>query len=121
MHCSNVNLNRAAARAAVVAAVASACLLFGSSSALAARVSCGQTIVTSTKLANDLIDCPSNGIVIGANNVTLDLNGHVVDGDAADSSRARPTSHAISACSRPATAASRSERHGAPVHVRGDG
>lgn len=51
---------------------------------LAARVSCGQTIVTNTKLLNDLIDCPSNGIVIGADNVTLDLNGHVIDGDATE-------------------------------------
>ena len=33
---------------------------------------------------NDLIDCPSNGIVIGADNVTLDLNGHVIDGDATE-------------------------------------
>ena len=82
---SSVNLNRVAARLAVVATITAACLFFGATDqALAARVSCGQTIVTSTKLANDLIDCPSNGIVIGADNVTLDLNGHVIDGDATE-------------------------------------
>jgi parallel beta-helix repeat protein len=47
----------------------------------ASHVTCGQTITTDTKLDNDLVDCPNNGIVIGADNVTLDLNGHVIDGD----------------------------------------
>jgi parallel beta-helix repeat protein len=47
----------------------------------AAQVSCGDTITTDTTLTKDLVDCPTNGIVIGADNVTLDLNGHTVDGD----------------------------------------
>jgi parallel beta-helix repeat protein len=47
----------------------------------ASHVTCGQTITTDTKLDNDLLDCPNNGIVIGADDVTLDLNGHVIDGD----------------------------------------
>ena len=29
----------------------------------------------------DLVNCPSNGIVIGADDITLDLNGHTIDGD----------------------------------------
>jgi|tagenome__1003787_1003787.scaffolds.fasta_scaffold20945952_3 parallel beta-helix repeat protein len=79
------DLGRVAPRLAVMAIVASTCLLFGTTDqALAARVTCGQTIVANTKLANDLIDCPSNGIVIGADNITLDLNGHVIDGDASE-------------------------------------
>jgi parallel beta-helix repeat protein len=45
------------------------------------NVSCGETITADTKLANDLIDCPGDGIVIGADDITLDLNGHTVDGD----------------------------------------
>lgn len=45
------------------------------------RVSCGATITADTKLANDLVDCPGIGIVIGADDVTLDLNGHTIDGD----------------------------------------
>jgi large repetitive protein len=85
MHHVDVNLNRVVPRLAVVATVTAACIFFGATDqALAARVSCGQTIVTSTKLANDLIDCSSNGIVIGADDVTLDLNGHVIDGDATE-------------------------------------
>jgi parallel beta-helix repeat protein len=44
-------------------------------------VRCGETITRDTKLKNDLRDCPDNGIVIGADNITLDLNGHTIDGD----------------------------------------
>jgi parallel beta-helix repeat protein len=46
--------------------------------------SCGATISTDTKLHSDLVNCPNNGLVIGADNVTLDLNGHVIDGDDAE-------------------------------------
>src|SRR3954453_19115412 len=44
-------------------------------------VSCGQTLTQSVKLANDLSNCPNNGLLIGADNITLDLNGHTIDGD----------------------------------------
>jgi parallel beta-helix repeat protein len=43
-------------------------------------VACGQTITASTRLANDLVDCPGDGLVIRANNVTLDLAGHSISG-----------------------------------------
>jgi large repetitive protein len=46
--------------------------------------SCGDTITVNTKLVRDLVNCPNNGVVIGANNITLDLNGHVIDGDGAE-------------------------------------
>jgi parallel beta-helix repeat protein len=46
------------------------------------EVSCGDTIVADTILDRDLVDCTNNGIVIGADGVTLDLNGHLIDGDA---------------------------------------
>jgi hypothetical protein len=42
---------------------------------------CGDTITTDTTLHKDLVNCPNNGIIIGADNVTLDLNGHTIDGD----------------------------------------
>jgi len=45
-------------------------------------VSCGQIITVDTKLANDLVNCPRHGIIIGADGITLDLNGHSIDGDA---------------------------------------
>jgi parallel beta-helix repeat protein len=44
-------------------------------------VHCDQTLTQSVKLANDLSNCPNNGLVVGADNVTVDLNGHTIDGD----------------------------------------
>ena len=46
-----------------------------------AAVGCGDTITTDTTLHQDLVNCPNNGIIIDADNVSLDLNGHLVDGD----------------------------------------
>jgi parallel beta-helix repeat protein len=43
-------------------------------------VSCGQTITASTRLAYDLVNCPGNGLTVGADDITLDLGGHVIDG-----------------------------------------
>lgn len=53
------------------------------SQALASQVSCGDTISKDTKLHRDLTNCPGDGVVIGADNITLDLNGHKIDGDGA--------------------------------------
>ena len=41
----------------------------------ATKVMCGQTLTRSVKLANDLRDCPGDGLVIGAPRITVDLNG----------------------------------------------
>jgi nitrous oxidase accessory protein NosD len=49
--------------------------------ALASHVGCGDKITTDTRLDSDLVNCPNNGIVIGADGVTLNLNGHTIDGD----------------------------------------
>jgi parallel beta-helix repeat protein len=49
--------------------------------ALGNHVQCGDVITQDTTLDSDLVDCPGDGIVIGADGVTLDLNGHTVDGD----------------------------------------
>lgn len=48
--------------------------------AQAVTVSCGQTLTTSTTVSNDLTNCPGDGLVIGAAGITLDLNGHTIDG-----------------------------------------
>src|SRR5436190_10859883 len=48
-------------------------LVPSSSQAQANDVSCGDTITTSTTLDSDLVNCPNNGVVIGADNITLDL------------------------------------------------
>jgi len=42
---------------------------------------CGDTITASTTLHKDLVGCTNNGIVIGADGITLDLNGHLIGGD----------------------------------------
>ena len=42
---------------------------------------CGDTITADTTLDRDLTNCPSNGIIIGADDITLDLNGHSISGD----------------------------------------
>jgi large repetitive protein len=72
-------------RRALLAAVAMSLFVpFTAHAAKPVMVHCGQTITKDTKLANDLTDCPSNGIIIGADNITLDLNGHTIDGDGRD-------------------------------------
>jgi parallel beta-helix repeat protein len=49
----------------------------------ASDLACGDTITADTTLQADLVDCPGTGLVIGADDLTLDLNGHIIDGDAA--------------------------------------
>jgi parallel beta-helix repeat protein len=45
-------------------------------------VKCGDTLTRSVKLTTDLTDCPGDGLVIGAAGITVDLNGHTIDGTA---------------------------------------
>jgi parallel beta-helix repeat protein len=73
---------RRAPHTAFLLAVLAAILAPGPASAdQAHRVRCGDTITRDTRLKNDLVNCAGNGIVIGADNITLDFNGHTVDGD----------------------------------------
>ncbi len=44
------------------------------------RLSCGDKITRNTTLTADLGPCPTTGIIIGADNITLNLNGHTVSG-----------------------------------------
>jgi parallel beta-helix repeat protein len=79
-----VSLNRAGRRISLVGlALATAGLMggFGANQAPPSHVSCGDTITVDTTLDSDLVDCPNNGVVIGADDITLDLNGHRIDGD----------------------------------------
>src|SRR4051794_9525573 len=64
----------------VVAATATA-LWSPSPAGAATTVACGAVITVDTRLGNDLRNCHGIGIVIGADGVDLDLNGHTVDGD----------------------------------------
>jgi hypothetical protein len=45
-----------------------------------AAVQCGQTLTHSVKLKADLVDCPGDGLILGAAGITVDLNGHTIDG-----------------------------------------
>jgi parallel beta-helix repeat protein len=65
----------------LVALLTTAALFGSGSQAFAAHVWCGDVITQDTTLDSDLVDCPGDGIVIGADDVTLDLDGHTVDGD----------------------------------------
>ncbi len=47
------------------------------------NVSCGEVLTTSTLVTNSLFDCPADGLVVGAADITIDLNGNMIDGDAA--------------------------------------
>ena len=65
----------------MLAFTAAAFLLVGGGRAFASHVDCGDTIAADTTLDSDLENCPNNGVVIGAAGITLDLNGHRIDGD----------------------------------------
>ena len=71
-------------KTAAAAAVLAGALALCASSALAraplTTVHCGQTLTTSVRLANDLTDCPGDGLVAGADGITVDLDGHTIDG-----------------------------------------
>jgi large repetitive protein len=59
--------------------------------ALAAhQVKCGDTITGDTTLHTDLVNCPNNGLLIGADDITLDLNGQVIDSDGTPFSGCHP-------------------------------
>jgi parallel beta-helix repeat protein len=66
---------------AVLALTVVAVMALSRADAAAKQVSCGDTITVDTTLDSDLLDCPNNGIVIGADDITLDLNGHTISGD----------------------------------------
>ena len=49
--------------------------------AQASHVACAEMVAVSIALDSDLLNCPGTGLIIGADNVTIDLNGHTIDGD----------------------------------------
>ena len=55
--------------------------LSGADAAGQRQPKCGDTITADMTLHRNLVNCPNNGIVIGADNITLDLNYHTIDGD----------------------------------------
>jgi parallel beta-helix repeat protein len=65
----------------VTAAAVALVALNGAEAAGQGQPKCGDTITTDTTLHHNLVNCPHNGIIIGADDVTLDLNYHTIDGD----------------------------------------
>jgi hypothetical protein len=61
---------------AVVLALGSLALAAGPAHAQPLR--CGDTVTQDTTLTADLLDCPGDGLVIGAPGITVDLGGHTV-------------------------------------------
>lgn len=66
-------------RAATLAALCTTVCL-ATASAASAQVACGDTITTSVTLTADL-DCSGTGLKVGADKITIDLNGFTIDGD----------------------------------------
>ncbi len=54
-------------------------------------VQCGQTLTHSVVLANDLTNCPGDGLVIGADHITVNLARHTIDGAVAQTDCDRPS------------------------------
>jgi hypothetical protein len=55
---------------------------FGVPSAHAVSViHCGTTLKQSLKLDRNLLNCTGSGFIVGANNITIDLNGFTIGGD----------------------------------------
>ena len=67
--------------ATVVTAMVIATAAASAGPAEASHVECGDEITADTTLDSNLVNCPNNGVVIGADDITLDLAGHRIDGD----------------------------------------
>jgi parallel beta-helix repeat protein len=55
-------------------------LALPASSVQADQAGCGQVLQHSITLSNDLLACAGDGLVVGAAGITVDLNGHLVQG-----------------------------------------
>jgi parallel beta-helix repeat protein len=56
---------------------------------------CGQVVTHSISLSNDLLACAGDGLVIGAGGITVDLNGHVVQGTGLGAGVRNPGHHDV--------------------------
>ena len=80
-------------RAAVLIVALAGLPAFGPAPVLAAQPTCGDVLTEDTKLSRSLVDCPGDGLVIGADNVRLDLDGHKIDGQGSGIGIANPDGH----------------------------
>jgi hypothetical protein len=68
------------ATTAIAAALAALTVGPSANAATTPITACGQTVTTNAFLAQDL-SCAGTGIVVGASGITIDLKGHVLNGD----------------------------------------
>ena len=52
-----------------------------------AALTCGAVVTTDVVLTTDLVDCPGDGLVVGASGITIDLAGHSISGSGVFTSR----------------------------------
>jgi hypothetical protein len=69
-----------ACRLPVLLLLLTALLVLGIGPARAQALGCGATVTQDVTLTADLLDCPGDGLVVGAAGITVDLNGHTVSG-----------------------------------------
>src|ERR687897_642246 len=73
------SVSRLTVRAVTVLVIAIIAMMFGSGSASATHVQCGDVITQDTTLDSDLV-CAGDGLTILGERVTLDLAGHSMTG-----------------------------------------
>ena len=71
------------ARIAIAAAALAALLAPAPAVAKKPAISCGDVVTGTVKLESDLVDCPGDALIVGADDVTIDLEGHTIDGTGA--------------------------------------
>ena len=81
---------------------------------------CGRVLTRDTTLRADVLNCPGDGLVIGADGIELRLAGHTVDG-AEGSGSAGSGRRATTGSSCPVLAGSRGSRTGSAAGGRGTG
>lgn len=67
-------------RAIITSAAFALAAALGVAPAVAADVNCGDVVTSAVVLTHDL-DCAGNGLIAGAGNVVIDLNGHTLSGN----------------------------------------
>jgi parallel beta-helix repeat protein len=80
MHCG---IRHRARRLAIVCFLAGAAAIPATALGGGGGVGCGSVLYADTTLHADILDCAGDGLVIGADGITVNLNGHVVDGSRA--------------------------------------
>jgi nitrous oxidase accessory protein NosD len=78
---SHLRLPAVSARLIVAVLLVAGATVVSAGPAAARTLDCGEVITVDTTLDSDLVNCPDEGLVIGADDITLDLNGHTIDGD----------------------------------------